>query len=226
MNVAYIFHERWKFLLCTLWNVVHYSVAAPMNVGPQFLQVGGGIHKGLLWSSIEDFVYSSLPYSSGKVQYTAHVDCKCLPMFPAEKYVFARLPLAKLVDLISLADARSIVALHGIAPGSRCNVAMLKSCIAEHNCSECPEYVMVFSVGKIAAMKGNEHTARYRAKIKAFATSTDQLQTLQMKPEVDAQFPLEPEVDARFPPEPASKEFELVLSGMPASIWIWKTSKK
>ena len=194
VSVAYMFRKQYKYLLWTLWNVVHYSVAASTNLGPRHPQVGGGTRKGLSWSSIEDFVYSSFPYSSGKVLYAAHVVRECLQMFPAEKYVFARLPLAKLVDLVPLADAKSLAALHGIVPGSRCNAAMLKSHIAEHSCLECPEYVTVFSIGKDAATKDNERQVRYRAKVKA-------TQTLQMGSE--------PEIDAHFPPEPASREFEL-----------------
>ena len=199
MNIAYVFDRQRKSLLRTFWKVVvHDSVAAPMNTCPQHLHVGGGARKGIEWSSIVNFVYSSLPYSihtRGKILYTAHVDHKGLRMFPAENYVYARLPLANLVDLVPLPDARSMAALHGIVPGSRCNATMLRSCVAKHSCSECPEYVTVFSIEKDAATKHIERTVRHRAKVKTFVT--DQLQTLQMKPEVN------------FPPEPASREFEL-----------------
>jgi hypothetical protein len=148
----------------------------------------------------KDFVYS-FPHSSNtcrKVLYTAHVDHECLRLFPAEKYMHARLPLATLVDLVPLADAKSIVALHGIAPGSRSNAAMLKSYVAEHSCSECSEYVTVFSIEKDIT-KNIERTVRYRAKTKSFAT--DQSQSSEIKPQVNV----------RFPPEPASREFELSI---------------
>jgi hypothetical protein len=203
MNIAYVFDSdrQHKSLLRTIWNVVvHDSVAAPSPTmdplacpSPQHLHVGGGACKGIVWSSIEKFVYSSLPYSintRGKVLYTAYVDHKGLQMFSAEKYVYAKLPLANLVDLVTLRDARSMAALHSIVPGSRCNATMLKSCVAKHSCSECPEYVTVFSIEKDAATKHIERTVRHRAKVTA-----DQTQ--------------KPEVNARFPPEPASREFEL-----------------
>ena len=109
--------------------------------------------------------------------------------------MYARLPLANLVDLVPLRDARSMAALHGIVPGSQCNTAMLESCIAKHSCSECPKYVTVFSIEKDAATKHIEHTLRHRAKI---TTTTDRSQAFQVKPEVNA----------HFLPEPASREFE------------------
>ena len=92
MNMAYVlvFRRQWKSLPHTSRNVV--LVMAPMNTHPQLLLVGGGACKGIVWSSIESFVYSSLPYSidtRGKVLYTAHVDHKGLLRFPAEKYVYA-----------------------------------------------------------------------------------------------------------------------------------------
>ena len=197
VNIADVFD---KSLLRTLWNiVVHNSVTAPVIPFPWHLQIGGGgTRKGLAWSSIERFV-NSFPCSFNtcrKVLYVDHVKPECLQLFPAEKYVYARLPLANLVDLVPLANARSIVALHGIAPGSRCNAAILKSCVAEYSCSECPGYVMVFSVVEDAAIKSVERTVRYRAK-----TNLKSNQQLEMKPEVNA----------RFPPEPASKDFELCI---------------
>jgi hypothetical protein len=70
---------------------------------------------------------------------------------------------------------------------------MLKSCVAEHSCLECPKYVTMFSIEKGAATKGIEHMVRYRAKIKLESEQS------QMKPEVDA----------HSPPEPTSREFEL-----------------
>jgi hypothetical protein len=123
---------------------------------------------------IENFVYS-FPNSFNacrKVLYMAHVtNDGCLQLFPTEKYIHARLPLTTLVDLVPLAVARTIIALHGVAPGSQCHAAMLKSCVAEHSCSECPGYVTVFSVAeKDAATKSIEHTVRYRAKTKFSAT--------------------------------------------------------
>ena len=119
MNMAYVFRRQWKSLPHTSRDVV--SVMAPMNTHPQLLLVGGGACKGIVWSSIESFVYPSLPYSidtRGKVLYTAHVDHKGHLRFPAEKYVYARLPLADLVDLVPLLGARNIAASHGIVPGS------------------------------------------------------------------------------------------------------------
>ena len=204
MIIAYVFDRQQKSLVRTIWNiVVHNSVVVHINPcpSPQHLHVGGGACKGVVWSSIEKFVYSSIPYSintHGKILYTAYVNHEVLQMFSqaAEEYVYARLPLANLVDLVPLQDARSMAALHGIVPGSQCNTTMLKSCIAKHSCSECPIYVMVFSIEKYAATKHVEHTLRHRDKI---TTSTDQSQTLQVIPEVNA----------HFPPEPASREFEL-----------------
>ena len=202
MNIAYVFDGPHKSLLRTIWNVVvHDSVAAPVNPRPSLqhlhVPVGGGACKGIAWSSIEKFVYSSSIYTRGKVLYTAYVNHEGLQMYSAEKYVYARLPLANLVDLVTLRDARSVAALHGIVPGSRCNATMLKSCVAAHSCSqaECPEYVTVFSIEKDAATKHIERTVRHKAKM----TTANQSQTLQIKPEVNA----------HFPPEPASREFEL-----------------
>ena len=193
MNIAYVFDRQCKSLLRAIWN--NDSVAAPMSPCPS-PHVGGGARKGIVWSSIENFMYSSLPYSintCGKVLYTAHVDHEGLQMFPAEKYVYAKVPLANLVDLVPLRDARSMAALHGIDPGSRCNATMLKSCIAEHSCSKCPEYVTVFSIEKNAATKHIERTVRYRAKTTSVSKEAHKSQILEM---------------TQFPPEPASREFE------------------
>ena len=210
LSIAYVFDRQFKSLLRAIWNVVVHDLAtAPMNLCPS-PHVGGGARKSIVWSSIENFVYSSLPYSinnrdRGKVLYTAHVSLDGLRLFPAESYVYARVPLANLMDLVPLPDARSIAALHGIVPGSRCNAAMLKSCVAQHSCSGCPEYITVFSIEKDAATKCIERTVRYRAKTKTvpgwnvLGKEAPESQTLEMKPEVDA----------RFPPEPASREFEL-----------------
>ena len=210
MNVAYVFNEQWKSLLRrvhSFWNVVfrkldRNSDAASMSPCLQYPHVGGGARKGIAWSSIEGFVYSfPSSFTCGKVLYMALVNQDCLQRFPTDKYIFARVPLSTLVDLVPLVDARSIVAMHGISPGSRCNAAVLKSCVAEHNCSECPGYVTVFSIlEKDAETKSIERTVRYRANFKLKTKSvqvvtTDQSQTLKIK--------------AQFPPEPASRNFEL-----------------
>ena len=194
---SYVYNKLRKSILHSFWNIaVRDSDASSMNPWPEHLHGGGGTRKGLARISIEDFVISS-PSSFTtftKVLYTAHVNQECLKLFPAEKYIHTRIPLATLVELVTLANARSIAALHGIAPGSRCNTAVLKSCVAEHSCAECPEYVTVFSIEKDAKTKDFERLVDYRAKINPFAT--DQLK-------------IEPEINAHFPPEPASRDVEL-----------------
>ena len=168
MRIACVFDKHRESLLHTLSPalpivlVVRNSVAAFADPYSQHFRVlGGGACKGLARSSIEDFVYL-FPESFNtcvKVLYVAHVDQEHLQLFPVEKYARARLPLATLVNLVSLTDARSIAALHGVNPGSRCNTAMLRSCVAEHSCSECPQYVTVFSM----VLEKDVATKRYGA---------------------------------------------------------------
>lgn len=130
----------------------------------------------------------------------AYVDHAGLQFFPADKYIHVRLPLSALTELLKVADARTVASHHGIAVSSRCNAATLKSYIHDHSCSECGEYITVFSVNKDAAMKSNDRMHRYQVKKTASETLVSQNQTLQIN--VDA---------PSFPSEPVTKDRELVI---------------
>ena len=98
-----------------------------------------------------------------------------------------------MVNLLTLANVRAIANLHGLAVGSRCNAATLKSYIGEHSCSKCTEHVTIFSIGKNAAAKHVDRSVRFSVKANALKASES---AKEKTPGVS------------FPPKPASKDFE------------------
>ena len=162
------------------------------------VSVRGGGRKLLSWSSVEQLVFS-MPDSMktrDKLAYAGHVDPRCLQSFPADKYVYTRMPLSTLVDLLTLADARPIVSLHGVAAGSRGSAALLKGYVADHTCDKCTQYVTVFSIGKNATETRNDCVVKNRNK-----KVTDVKCSQQLCANLETTVP--------FPPKPASNELEL-----------------
>ena len=175
-------------------------VISHMGVG----HVGGGSRRRISWTLIDRFVKST-PITFDKrcmLLYAAHVDEIGLKNYPPSKYVYATIPLISIVDVLSLANVRAIATLHGIAVGSRCNAASLKSYVAKHSCSKCTGHVTVFSFEKNAAEKQVDRTVKSVAKANALKAS-DKKPTTTKK-----EIPATNEINISFPPEPASKDLE------------------
>jgi hypothetical protein len=139
----------------------------------------------------------------GMLHYAAYVDSAGLHSFPAKKYIYVRLPLPALTDLLKVTDARSVASRHGIAISSRCNAATLKSYVHDHSCSECDEYITVFSVEKDAATKHNDCIHKYWTKCSKAASQYLVSQKLTLHINLHA--------PTSFPPEPAIKDCELAI---------------
>ena len=153
--------------------------------------VGGGSRRGVSWTSIKSFS-KSVPDTFDvrcTLLYSVHVDEVGLKNYPPDMYVHTVIPLVSMVDVLTLANVRAIAKLHGIAVGSRCNGALLKSYIGNHSCSKCTEFVTVFSVEKSAAMKHVDRSVRSLIAAKNLT-------------------PREKKTTVSFPPEPASKDLE------------------
>jgi hypothetical protein len=156
--------------------------------------VGGGLPRGVSWASISTFVKSTpetFDTCNSTLIYAAHVHQDNLKHYPPNKYIYAAIPLVSMVNLLTLANVRAIANLHGLAVGSRCNAATLKSYIGEHSCPKCAEHVTIFSIEKNAAAKHVDCSVRSSVKANALKASAKKT-----TPSVS------------FPPEPASKGFE------------------
>lgn len=188
----------------------------------------GGAGRNDTWSRIEQFVVSTPQTFDGQgtVKYTAYVDSAGLMKYPASEYVHAKIPLAILVDVLKLADARSIASLHGISAGSRCSVALLKRHVNDHSC-KCAEYLTIFFSEKKDLSKRTDRTRRYRMKTstrkdsstsKASNAPTSSV-SLDPTSNVPTFLALQgstsqvttPPPPTPFPPDPASKRQELAI---------------
>jgi hypothetical protein len=126
-------------------------------------RVGGGSPRGVSWASISAFVKSTpetFDMCNSTLVYAAHVHQDNLKLYPPVKYVYTVIPLVSMVDLLTLTNVRAIAKLHGLAVGSRCNAASLKSYIGEHSCPKCTEHVTIFSIEKNAAAKHVDRSVR------------------------------------------------------------------
>jgi hypothetical protein len=111
-----------RFRLARKWKVQHFVCISAVEQSAKLLHssrrhipVGGGGCKHTLWSSIEEHIIS-IPDSfntCSNLVYMAHVEPDSLQPFPLEKFIHTRMLLSMLIDVLPLADVRSIVSQHG-----------------------------------------------------------------------------------------------------------------
>jgi len=168
-----------------------------LHSSQRHIPVGGGGRKRISWSSIEEHIIS-IPDSfntRSNLVYVAHVQPDSLQPFPPEKFIHTRMPLSTLIDVLPLADVRSIVSQHGVAAGSRGSAALLKAYVTDHSCSKCTEYVTVFSVEKVVTQRKKKIKESVSQISKDFCSQEHISETT-------------PDTMLPFPPNPATNEFE------------------
>ena len=123
-----------------------------------------------------------------------------LKTYPSNKFVHARIPLLKVSQLLSLTFSKKIAMMHGIAVGSHCTVAQLKTNVDEHDCLQvgCPPYITVFSVEHNSVQKSAARVHKHREKQKAQSSTTG------LKDSGKTKHPRSVE----FPPSPSSIDFQ------------------
>ena len=170
-------------------------------------RVGGGSPRGISWTSLSAFARSTPDTfdTHSTLRYAAHVHEDDLKKYPPVKYVYAAVPLISMVDLLTLPDVRAIARIHGIAVGSRCTTALLKSYVGGHSCPKCTDHITVLSIEKSAA--GKKYDRKVRSSVKK--KSALELSAKKSTPEKKRMPASETDnVTVSFPPEPASKELE------------------
>ena len=137
--------------------------------------IGGGSSR-LPWMVIEPYAVS-MPSTLESQSIVSYVDffekvSTSIEAYPKDRFVHADIPLKVASSLLSISVARRIAACHGVSAGSRCSVAQLSSSVEQHKCTNCPSYLIVFSVESNSTKKNAVRTTTYRER-KTQLSSTD-----------------------------------------------------
>ena len=200
MQCFFIGHRR-PILSSRVFNSCSplFSTTNTLPGVPSKKHVGGGSSR-LPCSSVLPYILSKPNILNDRscLHYVAYVDDVGLKAYPSDKFVHASMPLPIVSRLLSITFSRYVATMHGIAVGSHCTVAQLKTKVDEHNCIGCPSYFTVFSVDDNSAKKRVARVLKHREKRKAQSPMTalkDSGKTEHPKP-------------AEFPPSPCSIDFE------------------
>jgi hypothetical protein len=155
---------------------------------------GGGPTRVLNWTAVKPYALSK-PHttdSQSRLRYIAHVEGEGLTAYPPDFFVHSRIPLSILSHMLSITVAKKIALIHGVAAGSRCTVAQLRSCMQNHECKKCSTHITVFAVEKSAAKQNIDRVTKSKAKATELRKGN--------KNAMDG--------DTVFPTEPASTQLE------------------
>ena len=146
-------HRRSVFTRCIPKPPVAASDSTS-QLPPGDTLLGGGCSR-LSWATLKPYVSSkpSTLSETSNLHYVAYVDETALDAYPRDEFVHAVVPLQVVSQLLSVAVARQIAAIHGIEAGSRCTIAHLNSCVDQHKCFKCKSYTTIFSIEKASSEK-------------------------------------------------------------------------
>ena len=169
------------------------TTLSAMNASSRDAYLGGGCLR-IAWATVQPYAISQPCISRDQtfLSFVAYVEKENIKSYPNDHFVHADIPLSVISQLLSISVARSIVASHGIATGSRCNVAQLRLFVEQHVCVSCPSYLTIFSVESDLAKKHALRNKRYRETLKTKSASTMH-------------------ETAEFPPSPCSIELERTI---------------
>ena len=201
-----------------IWHLLNSHTSIPvssattlsfMDVSSSGAYIGGGCSR-IARDTIQPYIVSqpSTLYDRSILSYVAYVEKVKVETYPSDQFVHANIPLLIVSQLLSLTSARSIAASHGIATGSRCNVAQLRSLVEQHECVSCPLYLTIFSVENDSTTKHAMRSRRYRENMKAAKTTSTTSERFSIAEFTSNRDTTERLVHAEFPPLPSSIELE------------------
>ena len=133
-------------------NVRHQNVK---NQLPQNSQACfGGFGKQIFtFDILKPYISSDTSYisSTAHFRYIDHVRDTKLSKYPQDQYIYARIPLHTLCELIPISEARKVASIHGVSAGSRCTATHLLASTDNHSCFACLKYSTVFVANKNTA---------------------------------------------------------------------------
>ena len=160
--------------------------------------IGGGCSR-IPWMVIRPYAVST-PSTLEDRSYVLFVDfiekvAVDIETYPNDRFVHADIPLKLATQLLSITIARRIASSHGISAGSRCSIAQLSLFVEQHECTNCPSYLVIFSVESDLKKKGVIRTTTYRErKTQSGLTACDDSKST--------------ESSVQFPPSPCSLQLE------------------
>lgn len=112
--------------------------------------LGGGCSQ-IPWMVIQPYAVSTLSNleDSSHVHFVALVEKVGIGVeaYPNDQFIHADIPLKIAMQLLSVTITRCIASSHGISVGSHCNFTLLSLLLAQHECTNCLSYLIIFSVG-------------------------------------------------------------------------------
>jgi hypothetical protein len=140
--------QIWHLLNSCIFFPVASSATTllPVDVSSSDVYIGGGCSR-IAWATVRPYAVSqpSTLHDRSFLCYVAYGDKVDVKAYPNDRFVHADIPPFEVSQLLSLTVARSIAASHGIATGSRCNVAHLRSLVERHECVSCPSYLVMIT---------------------------------------------------------------------------------
>ena len=158
------------------WNILQKK--SKMSHNPTVLQhcdrhrcMGGHRPSAIPYSAIKTFLDNSQlefePCSSFLFIDYVLADSDDSKQFTDSCYIFIDMPLDVLVSQVTVTIACKIAGLHGIKPGSRANLMLLKAHLAEHKCDRCKQYSTILAIKPEKSVEkkhesNNIYARRYR----------------------------------------------------------------